>query len=52
MEKLAPTLSGVRWIAGEKQLGSTRSWVWHFVVTWRDGMGRREGRLERDSMYV
>ena len=32
------TLSGVRWIAGEKLLRSTGSPVWCSVMTWRDGM--------------
>ena len=38
------TLSGVRWIAGEKLLRSTGSPVWCSVMIWRDGMGEgREG---------
>ena len=33
------TLSGVRWIAGEKLLCSTGNLVWFSVMIWRDGMG-------------
>ena len=37
------TLSGVRWIASEKLLCSAGSPTLHFLMTWRDGMGRGEG---------
>ena len=37
------TLSGVRWIAGEKLPWSTGSPVSCSVRTWRDGMGGRKG---------
>ena len=37
------TLSGVRWIVGEKLLCSIGSPVWCSVMTWRDGMGEVEG---------
>ena len=30
-------------IAGEKLLRSTRNPVWYSVMTWREGMGGREG---------
>ena len=33
------TLSGVRWIAGEKVLGSTGSPLWCSVMTWKAGLG-------------
>ena len=38
------TLSGVRWIASEKLLCSAGSPILHFLMTWRNGMGREEGR--------
>ena len=36
-------LSGVRWIAGEKLLGSTGSPLWCSVMTWKAGLGGGEG---------
>ena len=37
------TLSGLRWIAGEKLLCSTGSPAWHSMMTWKDRMQGREG---------
>ena len=37
------TLSGLRWIAGEKLLCSTGGPAWHFMMTWKDRMQGREG---------
>ena len=42
------TLSGVRWIAGERWLGSTGSPACCSVMTWRDGMGSGERREKRE----
>ena len=37
------SLSGIRWIAGEKMLCSTGSPVSCSLITWRDGMGGGDG---------
>ena len=37
------TLSGVRWITGEKSLCNMGSPVWQSVMNWRDGMAGGEG---------
>ena len=37
------TLSGVRWIAGEKLLCSVGSPVWSSVMTWKHGMSGGDG---------
>ena len=46
------TVSGVRWIAGKKLLCSTGSPVWGYVMTWKDGIVGRGGRLRREEMYI
>ena len=43
------TLSGIRWIAGEKLLCSTRSPVWPSVMTWK-GKWWEERELGREGM--
>ena len=37
------TLSGVRWIAGEKSLCDMGNPVWHSVMNWSNGMAGGEG---------
>ena len=37
------TLSGLRWIAGEKLLCSAGSPAWPSMMTWKDRMQGREG---------
>ena len=46
------TLSGVKWIAGEKMLCSKGNPVWHSLMTWRDWIGGMGERLGREGMYV
>ena len=46
------TVSGVRWIADKKLLCSTGSPVWGSVMTWRDGIVGRVGKLRREEMFM
>ena len=52
MEKLAPTLSGVRWIAGEKLLCGTGSPVWCCVMTWRDRIGEGREAMKGEDVCI